>query len=136
MFPGVRDISDNSVTGGGEEGVRNDNGGICTAEMQKKCFSFCHHVIPISLLTKMHRVNFCALISKLSYFFKQDLLFKVPLIPPTYHHIFLCVPFPRIWFLHQRHVSNFLLFIPPFTYFLYRVLKLNNNLSDDYSDIW
>ena len=84
----------------------------------------------------MHRVNFYVLISKLSYFFSNDILFEVPLIPPTYHHIFLNVPFPRIWFLHQRHVSNFLLFIPPFTYFLYRVLKLNNNLSDDYSDIW
>ena len=32
---------------GGKEGVRNDNGGICTAEMEKKCFSFCHHVILI-----------------------------------------------------------------------------------------
>ena len=49
MFLGVRDTSDYSVTGGGggKEGVRNDNGGICTAEMEKKCFSFCHHVIPI-----------------------------------------------------------------------------------------
>ena len=59
------------VLRGGEEGVGNDNGGICTAEMQKKCFLFCHHVIPISLLTKMHRVNFCALISKLSYFLSK-----------------------------------------------------------------
>ena len=124
------------LRGGGKRRVRNDNGGICNAEMEKKCFSFCHHAIPISLLTKMHRVNFYVLISKLSYFFSNDILFKVPLIPPTYRHIFLCVPFPRIWFLLQRHVPNFLLFIPPFTYFLYRVLKLNNNLSDDYSDIW
>ena len=128
MFQGVRDTSDNSVTGGGgnpegkkvsvpirdtsdysvtggggRRGVRNDNGGIFTAEMEKKCFSFCHHAIPISLLTKMHRVNFYVLISKLSFFFSNDILFKVPLIPPTYHHIFLCVPFPRIWFLLQRH---------------------------------
>lgn len=51
MFLGVRDTSDYSVTGGGgKEGVRNDNGGICTAEMEKKCFSFCHHVIPIPCL--------------------------------------------------------------------------------------
>ena len=71
MFQGVRDTSDNSVTGvggGNPEGkkvsvpirdtsdysvtelvlvLRNDNGGICTAEMEKKCFSFCHHVTPI-----------------------------------------------------------------------------------------
>ena len=63
----IRDTSDYSVT----ELVlvlRNDNGGICTAEMEKKCFSFCHHAIPISLLTKMHRVNFYVLISKLSFF--------------------------------------------------------------------
>ena len=50
----IRDTSDYSVTGGGgRRGVRNDNG-------------HCHHAIPISLLTKMHRVNFYVLISKLS----------------------------------------------------------------------
>ena len=38
MFLGIRDTSDYSVTGGGKEGVRNDNGGICNAEMEKKVF--------------------------------------------------------------------------------------------------
>ena len=38
--------------GRGKEGVRNDNGGICTAEMEKKVFLFLSSRNSDSLLTK------------------------------------------------------------------------------------